>query len=126
MNEPRLDRKLCLFERTIQRDAQGFAYETWAEKTQLWAGRERVTANEQATALQTRGVQMDRFLVRYCDCLEAESALGGYRIGFNGRTYNIVSAIEDLRRPRRSWMILSVGFVEGQPTLAAADVPAAI
>jgi len=115
-----------LLKRTEQRDAAGFAYETWTEVNQLWAGRERVTANEQSTALQTRGVQVDKFLVRYCSILDDESLLGSYRISFNGRTYNIISAVEDLRRPRLSWMILTVGYIEGQPTLAAADVPAAV
>jgi SPP1 family predicted phage head-tail adaptor len=123
--QPRLDRKLCLTERTLQRDAQGFAYETWADKNDLWAGCEKVTANEQSTALQTRGVQVVKFRVRYVECLADESALGNYRIGYDGRTYNILSAVEDLRYSRRAWMLLTVGFVEGQPTLAASDVPAA-
>ena len=124
--QPRLDRKICLLERTIQRDAQGFAYETWIERSELWAGREKVTANEQSSALQTRGIQVDKFRIRFSACLEDESTLGNYRITFNGRTYNIISAVEDLREVRRAWMVLTVGFVEGQPTLAAADVPAAV
>jgi SPP1 family predicted phage head-tail adaptor len=124
MIQPRLDRKICLLSRTVVRDTAGFASETWSEKFPMWAGRERVTANEQATALQTRGVQIDKMRIRFLACLEDESTLGNYRVEFEGRTYNILSCVEDLREVRRAWMILTLGFVEGQPTLAAADIPA--
>jgi len=124
--QPRLDRKVCLLERTEQRDAEGFAYEVWTETNSLWAGRERVTATEQSTALQTRGVQVEKLRIRFLPCLEDESNLGEYRARMNGRDYNILGAIEDLREPRRAWMILTLGFIQGQPTLTTADVPAAV
>lgn len=124
--QPRLDRKICLLKRTTQQDTDGFTYEVWADQFELWVGRERVTANEQAAALQTRGVQVERFRLRYLSCLEDESTLGDYRVRFNGRVYNVISCVEDLRHERRQWMLLSAGFIEGQPTLATADVPAAI
>lgn len=106
------------------RDAAGFASETWLECDSMWAGRERVTANEQATALQTRGAQIDKMRVRFAAYLEDESTLGDYRAVFNGRHYNIISAVEDLREVRREWMTLTLGFIQGQPTLTAADIPA--
>lgn len=126
MPQPRLDRKLCLLKRTEQRDANGFAYETWAHQFDLWAGRERITANDQAIALQTRATQLEKFRIRYLRCLEDESAPGDYRVQYNGRTYVIVSCPEDLRYERRQWMTLTIGFVEGQPTLTTADVPASV
>lgn len=124
MIQPRLDRQLTLLKRSIVRDAAGFASETWAECSSMWAGREKVTANEQATALQTRGIQIEKMRIRFMDCLEDESTLGDYRIGFNGRNYSILSCVEDLREVRRGWMIITMGFVEGQPTLAVTDVAA--
>lgn len=124
--QPRLDRKLCLLKRTEQRDAEGFAYETWESQFDLWAGRERITANDQAIALQTRATQLEKFRIRYLRCLEEETAPGDYRAQYNGRTYDIISAVEDIRYERRQWMLLTIGFVEGQPTLSAADVPAAV
>ena len=123
---PRLDRKVCLLKRTEQRDAEGFAYEVWQEVAEMWAGRERITANEQSLAMQTRGAQIDRMRIRYLACLEDESNLGNYRVRFNGRDYNIVSCIEDLRHPRRAWMLITLGFIQGQPTLTSADVPASV
>lgn len=124
MIQPRLDRKLCLLYRTVIRDTAGFASETWEGKYEIWAGRERVTANEQATALQTRGVQVEKMRIRFLACLENEGTLGDYRVTFDGRTYSILSCVEDLREVRRAWMIITLGFVEGQPTLAASDVAA--
>lgn len=126
MATSRLDRNLCLLKRTEQRDAEGFAYETWLEQFPLWAARERITANDQATALQTRATQLEKFRIRYLRCLEDESAPANYRVQYNDRTYVLVSAVEDMRYERRMWMLLTVGFIEGQPTLTIADVPAAV
>jgi hypothetical protein len=58
------------------------------------------------------------------ECLENEATLGDYRVTMNGRTYSIISAVEDLREVRRAWMVLTIGFVEGQPTLTRNDVAA--
>jgi head-tail adaptor len=126
--QPRLDRKICLLKRTQQRDAAGFAYETWDKDwmPEIWAGRERVTANDQSLALQTRATQIDKFRVRYMRCLESETAPGDYRVKYNGRTYVLISAVEDIRYDRLQWMLLTVGFVEGLVTLEASDVPAAV
>ena len=124
MIQPRMDRMICLLSRTEKRDTAGFASETWSEGGNMWAGRERVTANEQSTALQTRGVQIEKLRIRFMDCLENEATLGDYRVKMNGRTYNIISAVEDLREVRRAWMTLTIGFVEGQPTLTHNDVAA--
>lgn len=124
--QSRLDRKICLLKRTEQRDAQGFAYEVWSEEFELWAARERITANDLASALQTRATQIEKFRVRYLRCMEDATAPANYRVKYNGRVYNLVSAIEDLRYERMQWMLLTVGYVEGQPTLTTADVPPAV
>ena len=124
--QPRLDRKLCLLKRTVQRDAAGNAYETWAEIGDLWAGRDRVTANDQMLALQMRGKQVDRLHIRFMQCLEDESALAEYRVRFNGRDYELISCVENLRHERRQWMLLTIGYIQGQPTLTTADVPPAV
>lgn len=124
MIQPRLDRKITILKRTVVRDSAGFASETWAECDCMWAGREKVTANEQATALQTRGVQVDKMRIRFLAYLEDESTLGDYRAVYNERTYAIFSAVEDLREVRRAWMTLTIGFIQGQPTLAVTDVAA--
>jgi head-tail adaptor len=113
-----------LLTRTEIRDAAGFASETWSAGGDIWAGRERVTANEQSTAMQTRGVQVEKLRIRFMECLENEATLGDYRVTMNGRTYSIISAVEDLREVRRAWMVLTIGFVEGQPTLTRNDVAA--
>ena len=128
MIQPRLDRQLCLLKRTTQQDAEGFSYEVWQEYSPLWAGRERITANEQALALQTRGAQIDRMRIRFLSCLEDPASLGNYRVRFAGRNYDLISCVEDLRDncPRRQWMLMTIGFIEGQPTLKATDVPAAV
>lgn len=124
--QPRYDRKLCLLKRTVQQDAQGFTNESWADVGELWAGRDRVTANEQYLALQTRGLQIERLRIRFRSCLESPTAPNDYRVQFNGRTYQIVSCVEDLKMPRRQGMILTIGFVDGQPTLTTADLPEAV
>ena len=124
MIQPRMDRMICLLTRTEKRDTAGFASETWDAGGEIWAGREKVTANEQSTALQTRGVQIEKLRIRFMECLEDESTLGNYRVKMNGRTYTIISAVEDLREVRHAWMVLTIGFVEGQPTLTRNDVAA--
>lgn len=124
--QPRLDRKVCLLLRTVQQDAAGFSYETWKEAGLIWGGRDRVTANEQALAMQTRGAQVERMRIRFMPCLEDERTLADYRARFNGKDYDIISCVEDLRYPRRQWMLLTIGFIQGQPTLKVADVPAAV
>jgi len=117
---------MCLLKRTEQRDVDDFAYEVWQVVGDIWAGRERITANEQSMAMQTRGAQIDRMRIRFMACLEDPAALGSYRFRFNGRDYNIISCVEDLRYDRRKWMLATLGFIEGQPTLTTADVPATV
>jgi len=124
--QPRLDRQICLLKRTVQRDAEGLSYETWALGSPVWVGRERVTANEQSTALQTRGIEVDKLRLRFIACLEDQDNQSNYRVRMNGKDYKLISCVEDLRAPRRQWMIMTIGYVQGEPTLTVTDVPAAV
>jgi head-tail adaptor len=121
--QPRLDRQICLYKATQSLDTASAPVTTWSEQFQLWCGREQVSANEQQSVFATRGTQIDRLRVRYLACLEDPDALQNYRVHMNGRYYDLVSAVEDLRYGRREWMLLTLAYTQGEPTLTTATVP---
>lgn len=125
MIQPRLDRKLMVLKRTVTPDGAGSPVETWAEQFILWAGRESAAGGEQFVANENRNTQAEQMRGRFIPCLEAQTATGEYRIRYNGRDYDLLSAIEDLRAgmSRRTWMIFTMSFVQGEPTLTTATIP---
>lgn len=126
MHQPRLDHKVTLLKREEIRDPQGFASEVWQDlEPAIWAGRERVTANEQTLALQTRATQVEKLNIRYIRFLDDPESAGSYRVRYNGRVYVLVSALPDYRFGRNEWMTLTLGFVQGLVTLQLSDIPAA-
>ena len=123
MIQPRLDRKICLYKATQSLDTASAPVTTWSKQFELWVGREQVSANEQQSVFATRGTQVDRVRARYIPCLEDPSALQDYRIEMNERFYDLVSCVEDLRFGRRQWMLLTLAYTQGEPTLTTATVP---
>lgn len=123
MIQPRLDRKICVFQATQSLDSAGAPVTTWAHPFELWCGRENVSGNEQQTALATRGTQIERLRIRFIPCLEDPDASQNYRVQMSGRYYDLVSAVEDLRYGRREWMLLTLAYTQGEPTLTTATVP---
>ena len=125
MNAGALDRKICLLKGTDSKDSAGAPVTTWAFQFDLWAERLQVNASEQQVADEARGTQVETMRIRFSACLEKQETLGSYRVRYNGRDYTILATVEDLTRPRRSFMRMTFAFIQGEPTLTTATVPAA-
>lgn len=122
MNPGRLDRILVLLTRTVTNDAAGSPVETWSVSGNIWARRMAVAGTEPTTNGATRSAVSSTYLIRYRADLAAEDVPGKYRIRVDGRDNDIVAALEDPESPRRSALILSLAYVQGEPTLTS--VPA--
>lgn len=126
MNPGRLDRRLCLLQRTVNTDGAGSPVETWTEvDNRVWAEKTALAGAEALTAGSTRSTVSTVYRIRYRADLAAADASGKFRIRAEGRDHNIVAALEDMGRgmPRRAYMLLSLSYVQGEPTLTS--VPAA-
>lgn len=123
MNPGLLDRRLSLLQRTVTADAAGSPVETWADAGPLWAQRVEVSGGESQSAGANRSTVASIYRIRYRSDLIAADAPGKFRVRADGRDHNIASALEDAKHPRRAYMLISLSYVQGEPTLAA--IPAA-
>lgn len=119
MNPGQLDRLLVLLTRTVNNDAAGSPVETWATAGNVWARRVTVAGSEPTNNGATRSAVSSSYLIRYRADLAAADAAGKYRVRVDGRDHDIVSALEDPANPRRSALILSLAYSQGEPTLTA-------
>lgn len=125
MNPGLLDRRICLLQRTVTSDAAGYPVETWIEvDNRVWAQKITLTGSEAQSAGSTRSTVDTIYRIRYRSDLAAATTPGVFRIRAEGRDHNILSALEDVTRgmPRRAYMLLSLSYVQGEPTLTS--VPA--
>lgn len=123
MNPGTLDRRITLLTRTVVVDSAGAPVETWAiSRPPLWAGRVANSGNESQQAGTTRATNGETLRIRWLETLNTPAAPGTYRVRHNGRDWNLGAAIEDTSQPRRTYMLLSLSFTQGEPTLTA--VPA--
>jgi SPP1 family predicted phage head-tail adaptor len=123
MNPGRLDRRVVLLRRTVASDTAGSPVETWvADAAPLWAQRVAVAGNESVASGANRSTVSSTYLVRYREDLAAADAPGKFRLRVDGRDHDLVAAIEDPANPRRSALILSLAYVQGEATLSS--VPA--
>ena len=122
MNPGLLDRRLCLLERTVSNDGAGSPVETWSEVAKLYAQRLDVTGNEVQASGSTRSTVSSVYRIRFHSGLAAADAPGKYRVRAEGRDHDVLSALEDPKQPRRAYMLLSLSYVQGEPTLTS--VPA--
>lgn len=119
MNPGQLDRLLTLLRRTVSIDGAGAPVETWADCGQLWAKREKATGSESEASGTDRSMVSASYKIRYRHDLATETTPGTYRVRVDGRTFNVVSALEDEREPRRAFMILGLAYTQGEPTLTS-------
>jgi SPP1 family predicted phage head-tail adaptor len=122
MNPGLLDRRLCLLQRTVTADGAGSPVETWSDAGIMWGQRVEVRGNEAQASGANRSTVAASYRVRYRSDLAAAEASGKFRVRTEGRDYDILSALEDTSQPRRSYMLLSLSCVQGEPTLTSVPV----
>lgn len=120
MNSGRLDRKTTLLRLTHATDGAGAPVETWTERPGIiWAEQVEIRGSEQAASGSLRADRALTLRVRYLSIFEAVAAPGEYRIRYCGRDYDLAAAVEDTRQPRRSYQLLTLTHIQGQPTLTS-------
>lgn len=119
MNPGQLDRRLTLLTRTVATDAAGAPVDTWLENGFVWAQRLPAVGGESVLSGANRSTVAASYRVRYRADLAAADATGKIRIRTDGRDYDLLSALEDDKQPRRAFMILALAYTQGEPTLTA-------
>jgi SPP1 family predicted phage head-tail adaptor len=122
MNPGLLDRRLSLLQRAVTADGAGSPVETWSDAGILWGQRVEVRGNEAQSSGANRSTVAASYRVRYRSDLAAADASGKFRVHTDGRDHDILSALEDASQPRRSYMLLSLSYVQGEPTLTSVPV----
>lgn len=111
---------MVLLRRTVTADAAGSPVETWAaDAAPIWAQRVDARGAESANAGAQRSIVTSTYRVRYRAELAADNAPGIFRIRVDGRDHNLIAAIEDEEEPRRAALLLSLSYIQGEPTLTA-------
>lgn len=124
MNPGRLDRRMVLLRRTVSTDSTGSPVETWAaDPAPVWGQRMPATGAEIVANGSTRSTVAARYRIRYRTDLAAPTAPGVFRVRVDGRDHDLISALEDETEFRRSFLMLSLAYTQGDPTLTS--VPAA-
>jgi len=118
VNPGKLDRRMVLLRRTILTDSAGAPVETWAaDPAPVWGERMPATGAEVVTNGSTRSTVAARYRTRYRADLAAPTAPGTFRVRVDGRDHELLSALEDETQRRRSFLMLSLSYVQGDPTL---------
>jgi SPP1 family predicted phage head-tail adaptor len=119
MNPGNRDRPLVLLTRTIGTDAAGAPVDTWKDCGTIWAEKVAATGNESTTSGAIRSTVTATYRIRYRADLAAVDAPGKFRARVDGRSFDIVSSIEDANAPRHSAILLTLNATQGEPVLAA-------
>lgn len=119
MNPGQLDRRLCLLARTVSTDGAGSPVETWRDAGPLWAQKVELRGNEAVSSGSNRSTVAATYRIRFRSDLEAATAPGAFRVRAEGRDFDILSALEDTKQPRRAFMLLSLAYVQGEPVLTS-------
>lgn len=121
MNPGLLDRRITLMRRTVVADGAGAPVETWADCGTIHGQRLQANGREMFAAGANRSNVAEAFRVRFSQALNDPASSGNLRARYNGRDYNIESALEDpdASLPRRAYMLLALSYVQGEPTLRA-------
>jgi len=120
MNPGKLDRALVLLRRTVTNDDAGSPVETWlTDPLPLWAERIEARGTEPTTSGSTRSLVTSTYRIRYRSDLAAADAAGKFRIRADGRDHDLVAALEDEKAPRRSALLLSLAYTQGEATLTS-------
>lgn len=114
-----MDRRLVLLKRTVEIDGAGAPVDIWREDGVAWAERVAVTGSETDAAGTTRSAVSSTYRIRYRPDLAAPEASGVFRVRIDGRDHDIKSALEDESQPRRSALLLTLSYSQGDKTLKA-------
>lgn len=101
----KLDRRVTVQARTSTRDAEGSAVDAFATEATIWAQKVQTTGSEARRAGSLRAETDLVLRIRYRSTLTEQ-----HRLVFEGRTYDIVSIVEEGRREAQ---VIQARFTEG-------------
>lgn len=97
-NPSKMDRRITIEKRTLTQDDAGGNVESWAILAYSWAEKVDQRGKESEVTDADRSEDETKWRVRYRPFLRSVSATSGYRIKYNGETFNITHAKEEGRK----------------------------